>query len=108
LAATSSGKLFGGKELRHKRDCAAAKRRRFQRNGTKRKKQKLKDISGKEARHIKHMNHVISKALVKEAIDTGCDRIALENLTNIRDRIKAGKRVRYRLHGWAWRNYRNL
>ena len=102
LAATSSGKLYGGKQLRHKRDCAVAQRRRLQRKGTKSSKRKLKKTSDKEARHIKHTNHSISKAIVQEAVESECFIIALENLTNIRDRIKATKRVRYRLHGWAW------
>ena len=62
----------------------------------------MRKISGKEARHISHVNHEISKAIVKEAIDTGCGIIAMEELTNIRKRIKANKRVRSRLHGWAW------
>ncbi|MBA3751815.1 IS200/IS605 family element transposase accessory protein TnpB, partial [Candidatus Dependentiae bacterium] len=77
-------------------------RRRLQRKGTKSSKRKLKKTSDKEARHIKHTNHSLSKAIVQEAVDTGCLVIALENLTNIRDRIKATKRVRFRLHGWAW------
>ena len=95
-------KLYGGKQLRHKRECALHKRRRLQRKGTKSAKQKLKKVSGREARHISHVNHTISKALVKEAIDSGCTVLALENLTNIRSRIKANKRMRYRLHGWSW------
>jgi IS605 OrfB family transposase len=102
LAATSSGKLFGGNELRHERDCACALRRRLQSNGSKSAKQLLQKISGKEARHVTHVNHVISKAIVKEAQITSCDTIAMESLTNIRCRIKAGKRVRSRLHRWAW------
>ncbi len=102
VAATSSGKLYGGRQLRHKRDYVAAQRRRLQRKGTKSSKRKLKRTSDKEACHIKHTNHSISKAIVQEAVESECFIIALENLTNIRDRIKASKRVRYRLHGWAW------
>ena len=102
LAATSSGKLFGGGKLRHERDCALALRGRLQSNGSKSAQQLLKKISGKEARHVSHVNHVVSKAIIKEALDTGCDTIAMESLTNIRRRIRAGKRVRSRLHRWAW------
>jgi len=102
LAATSSGKLFGGRELRHKQDCALALRKRLQSNGSKSARQRLQKISGKEARHVKHVNHVISKAIVNEAQTTGCDTIAMESLTNIRRRIRAGKRMRSRLHRWAW------
>ncbi|MBA2307085.1 IS200/IS605 family element transposase accessory protein TnpB [Candidatus Dependentiae bacterium] len=102
LAAMSSGKLFDGKLLRHKCDCALALRSRLQSNGSKSAKQRLKKISGKEARHIKHVNHTISKALIQEALDAGCDTIALEDLKNIRKQIKAGKRMRLRLHRWPW------
>ena len=102
LAATSSGKLFGGGELRHERDCALALRKQLQSNGSKSARQLLQKISGKEARHVKHVNHVISKAIVNEAQATGCDTIAMESLTNIRRRIRAGKRMRSRLHRWSW------
>jgi len=88
LAATSSGKLFGGGQIRHERDCALALRQRLQSNGSESAKQLLKEISGHEARHMTYVNHVISKAM--------------EDLTNIRKRIRAGKRVRSRLHRWAW------
>lgn len=33
----------------------------------------------------------------------GASKIVMENLTRIRNRIKAGKRMRARLHRWAWR-----
>jgi IS605 OrfB family transposase len=102
LAATSSGKLFGGGQLRYERDRALALRSQLQSNGSESAKQLLKKISGKEARHMTHVNHEISKAIVKQALDSGCDMVAMEDLTNIRKRIRAGKRVRSRLHRWAW------
>jgi len=103
LATLSSGRIFGGGELRQKRDNALALRKRLQSNGTKSSKQLLKKVSGKEARHVKHLNHVISKQIVEEALAKGLGAIAMESLTNIRKRIKAGKRVRSRLHRWAWK-----
>ncbi len=102
LAATSSGKIFDGKKLRHERNRALALRSQLQSNGSKRAKQLLKKTSGKEARHVTHVNHLISKALIQEALDAGCDTLALEKLTNIRKRIKMGKRMNMRLHSWAW------
>jgi IS605 OrfB family transposase len=102
IAATSSGKIFGGGELCHDRDCALALRGRLQSNGSESSKQLLKKISGKEARHVGHVNHEVSKAIIQEALATGCDTIAMESLTNIRLRIRAGKRIRSRLHRWAW------
>ena len=102
LAATSTGKLFGGGKLRHKRDKYLQLRRRLQGNGSKSAKQLLKKVSVRESRRVRHVNHEISKALVAEALANGCSTIAMEKLTNIRKRIKAGKRMNSRLHRWAW------
>ena len=63
LAATSTGKVFGGGKLRHDRDRYLASRRRLQSNGSRASKRKLKAISGKEQRHVRHVNHVTSKAI---------------------------------------------
>lgn len=102
LAATSSGKLYGGGKVRHERDKFLAKRRKLQSNGTQSSKQLLKKISGKEARHMKHINHKVSKEVIQEAIKVNAGVIVLEDLTNIRKRIKAGKKMRTRLHRWAF------
>ncbi len=102
LATTSTGKIFGGGKLRHERDQALALRKKLQSNGSESSKQLLQKISGREARHVKYVNHVISKAIIKEAQDNNCVTIAMEALTNIRKRIKAGKRLRSRLHRWSW------
>jgi len=103
LAATSTGKVFGGERLRHQRDEHLALRRRLQSNGSQSAKHRLRQVSGKEMRRVKHVNHETSKAIVEEAIRLGMSQIVMEDLTHIRDRIKAGKRVRARLHRWAFR-----
>jgi IS605 OrfB family transposase len=103
LAATSTGKVWGGGELRHKRDGYLALRRRLQSNGSQSARQKLRQVSGKERRRVTHINHETSKAIVAEARRIGASRIVMEDLCHIRDRIQAGKRVRARLHGWAFR-----
>ena len=102
IACTSTGKIFGGGKLRYERDAALALRARLQSNGTKSAKRTLRKVSGKESRHVKDVNHCVSKALVEEASAFGCDTIAMENLTNIRSRIRAGKRMRSRLHRWPF------
>lgn len=103
LAAHSLGKVFGGEALREKRDRHLALRRRLQSNGGQSAKQKLRQVSGKEARRVKQTNHETSKAIVQVAKAAGIGKIAMEDLTHIRARIKAGKRMRGRLHRWAWR-----
>lgn len=102
LAATSSGQLYGGGKIRHERDKFLAKRRKLQSNGSESAKQLMKKISGKEARRMKYMNHEVSKNIVKEAVAQDAGVIVLENLKNIRKRIKGGKRIRTRLHRWAF------
>jgi IS605 OrfB family transposase len=108
LAATSSGKLFGGGQTRHERDHFLSKRRKLQSNGSQSAKQLLKKISGKEARRIKHINHNVSKQIILEAMNQKAGTIVLEDLTNIRERIRAKKRERSRLHRWAFRELRTM
>lgn len=103
LAATSSGKVFGGGKLRFDRDRYLAHRRRLQSNGSRAAKRKLRATSGRERRHVEHVNHEVSKAIVQEAHTLHMREIRLEDLTHIRDRIRTGKRVRARLHRWAFR-----
>lgn len=103
LAATSTGKLFGGRSLRDRRDRYLDLRKRLQSNGSASSKQLLCKISGKEARRVKLENHRISKAIVLEAQNIGAGTIVLEDLTNIRKNIKGGRRIKTRLHRWAFR-----
>lgn len=103
LAATSTGKVFGGGALRDHRDRHLALRRRLQANGSQSARQRLRMASGRERRHMRQVNHETSKAIVSEAVRVGAATIALERLTNIRDRIRAAKRLRTRLNRWAWR-----
>lgn len=102
LATTSKGTIHGGGKLRHKRDMFLARRRKLQSNGSKSAKRCLKGISGRERRHVKQMNHIVSKRIVEEADRSGNKVIILEELTNIRKRIKGNKRMRSRLHRWSW------
>jgi IS605 OrfB family transposase len=103
LAATSTGKVWGGGQLRHRRDRYLALRRRLQSNGSQSAKQKLRQVSGKERRRVTLVNHETSKAIVAEAIKAGVAKIVMEDLRHIRRRIKAGRRMNARLHRWAFR-----
>lgn len=108
LAATSSGKLYGGGKVRHERHKFLSKRRCLQSNGSQSAKQLLKKISGKEARRIKHTNHIVSKQIIQEAVQTQVGTIIMEDLTNIRKRIRTGKKMRSRLHRWAFHQLQTL
>jgi putative transposase len=102
LAATSSGTIYGGAKLRHERDLFLNRRRKLQSNGSPSAKRKLKKISGQEKRRVKEKNHVVAKEIVQEALRAGARIIVLEDLTNIRKRIKGNKRLRSRLHRWSF------
>ncbi|MDY7017153.1 MAG: transposase, partial [Nitrospirota bacterium] len=82
--------------------------RRLQSNGSRAAKRKLKAISGREERRVKHVNHETSKAVVDEALRAGAAEIRMEDLTHIRASIKAGKRIRARLHRWAFRQLQDF
>src|SRR3984893_14040266 len=103
LADRSTGGSWGGETLRHRRDQHLALRRRLQSNGSQSATQRLRQVSGKERRRVKHVNHETSKAILEEAQRIGAATIVMEDLTHIRDRLRAGRRMRTRLHRWAFR-----
>jgi putative transposase len=102
LAAMSSGKVIDGGKVRHERDRFLARRRKLQSNGSKAARRCLKRISGKEGRRMKEENQKISKQVMQEAKKYGACCVVLEDLTNIRERIRAKKRERTRLHRWSF------
>lgn len=108
IAATSTGKIFKANRLRHDRDVFLDRRRALQRNGSQSAKSALRKASGREARRVRHENHVVSKQIVAEAVKTGAATISMEDLTYIRERIKMGKRMRARLHRWSWRQLQDF
>jgi len=108
LAAASTGRIWGGEALRHRRDQHLALRRRLQSNGSQSARQTLGQVSGRERRRVRHINHETSKGIVAEARRIGAAKIVMEDLTHIRDRIRAGRRVRTRLHRWAFRQLQSF
>lgn len=108
LATTSNGIIYGGRKLRHERDVFLARRAKLQSNGSRAAKRCLQRVSGRERRHVKETNHIVSKKIVKEAIESGAKVIVLEDLTNIRKRIKGSKRMRSRLHRWSWYEFQQF
>ena len=108
LAATSTGRIWGGEALRHRRDQHLALRRRLQSNGSQSARQTLRQVSGREMRRVKHINHETSKGIIEEARRIGAAKIVMEDLTHIRDRLRAGRRMRARLHRWAFRQLQSF
>lgn len=88
VATDSEGKTHTGKKVQRNRRRRSTARKQYQRAGTKSAKRKLKSMSGRQRRFQKHENHCISKMIVNsaKALRLG---IAMEDLSNIRDRIEA-------------------
>ena len=108
IAAVSSGKIWKAGKFKDDRDRYMALRARLQSNGSESAKQHLRKASGRESRHVTHVNHIVSKGIVEEAKKQGAKAIVLENLTDIRERIKAQLRVRARLHRWPFRELQEM
>ena len=102
LAVTSDGKVYTGADVEQKRRHIQKRRRGLQKCGTKGAKRRLRKLAARQGRYQKHINHVVSKALVTDAERTGCG-LALENLKGIRSRVTArGGNQRARLGNWGF------
>lgn len=101
IAYTSDGKEYSGRKLNAMRHRHQALRRKLQKIGTKSAKRLLRKRGLKESRFTTDTNHCISKQIVLTAKCTGRG-IAIEQLEGIRNRIKARKKERTRLHGWSF------
>lgn len=109
LATTSDGTRYGGdaveavrikyhairRSLGHKMNCQHKRRTR------KNARRAMKRIGNKEGRFRRHHNHVISKSLVLHAKDTARG-LAVEDLTNIRERTRFRRKQRAKMGGWSF------
>ena len=102
-AALSTGRIVKAGKMKDDRDKYLSSRARFQRNGSRSARQALRKASGREKRHVEQINDEISKSIIEDAAERNIRLIVLEDLTNIRERIKAGLKVRARLHRWPFR-----
>jgi putative transposase len=101
IASDSDGESYAGNELKSIRYRHRRLRTKLQKKQTRASKRRLQKLSGKEQRFARHTNHVISKEIVASAKRTGRG-IAIEELTGIRERIRAGRKQRVVLHSWAF------
>jgi IS605 OrfB family transposase len=107
LACDNHGSTYTGKQVEDVRRRQHNRRRALQKVGTRAAKRALRRASGKQARFQRHTNHCIAKAIVADA-ERGRSAIALEDLEGIRDRVKAPRRQRARLHNWGFHELRSL
>lgn len=102
-AAVSSDNRFHGERRWRELEARDFRLRRpLQAKGTKSARRHLRKLSGTTARRRRDHDHVVSRRIV-DGVPAGAT-IAVENLTNIRSRVKArtangGQR---RLHSWSF------
>jgi putative transposase len=101
IMVDSDGAIHKGSHVNNVRTRYAKLRTKLQKKGTKSAKRLLKKRRRRETRFVNDVNHCLSKQLVKKAKRTERG-IALENLTNIRQRVRATKSQRLLLHSWAF------
>ena len=98
IAVTSTGMFWNGDYLNHRRREYERVRGDLQRTGTESAHRTIERMGNQETRWVEDYLHRISKAIVQEAVAHGCDRIAFEELTDIRDRMPGAKKF----HAWAF------
>jgi len=99
IAVTSTGMFWSGGYLNHRRREYERVRGDLQRTGTESAHRTVEAMGNRETRWVADYLHRISKAIVQEAVAHGCDMIAFEELTDIRDRMPNDKKF----HAWAFR-----
>jgi putative transposase len=106
-AVTSNAHFLGKRHWREVEARHFRLRRALQAKGTKSARRHLRKLRGKQRRFRRDCDHILSKQVV-EASPPGAT-IAVENLTKIRDRVKArhGAQAR-RVHGWSFNQLRGF
>jgi len=107
VAVDSDGTIHEAQEVKRLRAHYPKVRRSVQRQGTQGAKRLLKRLSGRERKHMAHLNHVISRRIVDTALTTH-RAIALEDLTGIRSRTRVRRAQRYTQQSWAFRQLRDF
>ncbi len=100
-AVTSDNRFHGKRCWREVSKRRFRLKRKLQANGSKSAKRHLRTLAGREMRFRRDCDHVLSKNILA-GIAAGTT-VVIENLTNIRQRVKATKGdARRRLHAWSF------
>ena len=101
-AVTSTNQFLGKKAWKATEGRYFRLRRRLQRCGTKSAKRHLRHLRHTQARFRRDCDHVLSTQLVQSVAPGGT--LVLENLTNIRQRVRAKRQTptKRRLHSWSF------
>ena len=102
LASDSGGNQYSGAVVKAIRVRTREQRRQVQKRRTRSAFKRLQKINRRASRFSKDVNHVISKSLVQQALFLK-KALALEDLTNIRDRASGfNKTMRWQMGNWAF------
>jgi putative transposase len=99
-AVTSNADFLGKRQWKETTKKYFRIKRALQAKDTDSAKRHLKKLSQKENRFRKDCDHVISRRIV-DAVEPG-SIIVLEDLVNIRGRVKAKRKQRRRIHSWSF------
>lgn len=105
LAVDSNGTPYSGEHIDTKRQRYAQRRKQLSRHGTRSARRRLRLLKGRQARFQQDTNHRISKQIVQTA-QRSAAAIALEELTGIRQRVKARRQQRARHSNWGFAQLR--
>ena len=107
-AVTSTNQFFGRKAWKATEGRYFRLKRRLQKRGTKSAKRHVRRLRHKQARFRRDCDHVLSKQLVESAEPGGT--LVLENLTNIRQRMRAKRKTatKRRMHSWSFAQLRTF
>jgi IS605 OrfB family transposase len=98
LAVTSEGEFFGAKKTRRNQRKFLFLRRKLSAKGTRSAKRLLKNLSGKEKRFNRDVNHCIAKKLASRS---DVKAYVIEDLKGIRNQ-KCGKKLNKLLSSWTF------
>jgi putative transposase len=105
-AVTSANRFLGERRWKAIEGRTFHLKRALQQKGTRSAKRHLRRLRHKQARFRRETDHVLSKQIV-QSVEPG-STVVVENLTDIRKRVKAKKRTetKRRIHSWSFAQLR--
>jgi IS605 OrfB family transposase len=100
IAVDSNNCFHSGKHVREVKRKYFRQTRSLQKKGTRSAKRKLIEVSERERRFQKDVNHCASKKLVGKSKRNST--IVFEDLSGIREDMKASKKMNRELHSWPF------
>jgi len=102
IASDSEGNSYSGESVKSCRCRLKQHRRTLQQRQTNSAKKRLRWLSGRQARYVRDINHIVSKKIVQTAVSLQ-KAISLEDLSGIRERVSVlGREMRWLLGNWSF------